>query len=85
MNDPPPAVRCYQAPVLFCASAVARLGTAIIDQPRLRLLLIPFSFLVSAYGAGTLLSRKTGQRSSNQAAPAPSNQPMSHPPSTSVA
>ena len=57
MSDPPPAFRCHPVPVLLCASAIVLLGTAIIDPPRLWLLLIPFSFLVSAYGAGTLLSR----------------------------
>jgi hypothetical protein len=43
--------------VLLCASTIVILGMALIDPPRFWLLLIPISFLVSAYGAGTLLSR----------------------------
>lgn len=50
MNAPPPVFRYHPVPVLLCASAVVLLGTALIDPPRLWLLLIPFSFLVSTYG-----------------------------------
>lgn len=57
MSEPPPVSRCHPVPVLLCASTIVILGTALVDPPRLWLLLIPISFLVSAYGAGTLLSR----------------------------
>nr|MBI3612821.1 hypothetical protein [Nitrospirota bacterium] len=57
MSDPPPVSRCHPVPVLLCASAIVLVGTALLDPPRLWLLLIPFSFLVAAYGTGTLLNR----------------------------
>ena len=45
---------------LWVASLIMVIGTALIDPHRLLLLAVPLSFLLTAYGAGTLLSRATG-------------------------
>lgn len=48
-------------PTLWIALAIVVLGTALVDPSRLGLLLVPLSFLVTAYGTGTLLGRATGR------------------------
>ena len=45
---------------LVAAAAVVTLGTAVVDPARLWLLLVPASFLVTAYAAGTLVNRTGG-------------------------
>lgn len=42
---------------LFAAMAVITFGTALVDPTRLWLLLVPSSFLISAFGAGTVVCR----------------------------
>lgn len=69
MNEPPPASRPHPTPVLLCASAILVLGTVLIAPPRLWLLFIPLSFLLSAYGAGTLASRLGAAPLQDTAAP----------------
>lgn len=57
MSDPPPDSPPRAIPVLLCASTILLLGTALVDPSRLRLLFIPLSLLMSAYGAGTVVRR----------------------------
>lgn len=47
--------------VLATATVVVALGTAVVDPSRLWLLLVPTSFLVTAYAAGTLADRGVGR------------------------
>ncbi len=46
---------------LWVASLIMVIGTVSIDPHRVALLLVPLSFLLAAYGAGTLLGRATGR------------------------
>ncbi len=52
-----PPARSDVRPVLLAAAGLLVSGTAWIDRSRLPLLLIPLTFLLAAYGAGTLLLR----------------------------
>lgn len=56
-----PAHRSEVAWVLVVASGVLAIGTASIDARRVPLLLVPLSFLLAAYGAGTCLARVCGE------------------------
>lgn len=48
-------------PALVVATAVVALGTTVVDPSRLWLLLVPASFLVTAYAAGTLVEGALGR------------------------
>lgn len=48
---------CRPEPAIAAATAVLILGTAVVDPARLRLLLVPASFLIAAFGAGSLVCR----------------------------
>lgn len=49
-------------PAIAAATAVLILGTALVDPARLRLLLVPASFLIAAFGAGSLVGLADGER-----------------------
>jgi len=58
--------RCLERPgplpALLTATAVVIIGTALVDAVRLRLLLVPASFLIAAFAAGALVDRAVGGR-----------------------
>src|SRR5207237_8496673 len=66
-----PASELNQPVLSLCTSmAVVIFGTALVDPARLRLLLVPLSFLITAFGAGTLVGRAVaGQRPQSTRSP----------------
>lgn len=69
---------CQPAHALLAAAGVVILGTAAVDPTRLRLLLVPGSFLVLAFGAGALVDRVIGglMPGTDQRAEGPSMLPL---------
>src|SRR5438132_11046916 len=58
-----PASELNQPVLSLCtAMAVVTFGTALVDPARIRLLLVPLSFLITAFGAGTLVGRAVARQ-----------------------
>jgi hypothetical protein len=63
MNPEPAGIAAAgrPGPALVMATAVVTVGTTVVDPSRLWLLLVPASFLVTAYAAGTLVEGAFGR------------------------
>src|SRR5437899_9653798 len=60
MDAHPDHILCRPALVLLTATGLVILGTLWVDPTRLWLLLVPVSFLVTAWGAGAWVNRTVG-------------------------
>src|SRR5207245_2992558 len=60
MDAHPDHILCRPALVLLTATGLVILGTLWVDPTRLWLLLVPVSFLVTAWGAGAWVDRTVG-------------------------